>query len=88
LFALEVSMSWPGSGLLLVTTGSTLGSENKGATRSTNSLIVSCVRSGKRAPSCSAATIAEPSSSRDRPSTNFRAVWLLYGPLLIQNSFV
>ena len=46
------------------------------------------VCSSRTAPALAAATAASSSSCRVRRRTNFRAVTLLYGPLLIQNSFV
>ncbi len=82
-------MSRPGPGVLLVTTDSNSRSKNgrsqpfqqvAGRTRRR--------RSGSRAPFATADATAAESASGVKAGTNLRAVRLLNGPVLIQNSFV
>jgi hypothetical protein len=73
---------------LLVTNGSRAESKNIGANRSTRPSIVSLRRLGNVAPLRSAWRTASRSAEGSSRSKNFLAVRLLYGPVLIQNSFV
>ena len=77
-------MSRPAPGVLFVTTASYDGSNSIGDRRSSSASGLSV----NVAPARAAACIAPASSSRERFKTNFRAVRLLKGPVLIQNSFV
>ena len=79
-------MSSPG--VLWVTIGSKSGSKNMRANRSTRVATVSPGSSFKSAPFRTAISAASITRLRSRLSRNLRAVRLLYGPVLIQNSFV
>src|SRR5688500_11567829 len=88
LFALAVRMSLPGPGVLLVTIGSPLRSKNIGCRRASIASSDSPCRVAKVARDCADALTAAANASGVVLSTNLRAVRLLYGPLLIQNSLV
>ena len=81
-------MSLPGPGFLLVTIGSTFGSKNIGSRRLRRASSDSPGRVGNVAPDFSAVCAAVAKACGVIFSTNLRDVRLLYGPLLIQNSFV
>src|SRR6266545_870116 len=81
-------MSRPAPGVLHVTSGSKSGSRNIGANSRMSEAIDAWPSSENRAPCRAADCAAATNWSNDSRSTNLRAVRLLYGPLLIQNSFV
>ena len=89
LFALAARMSCPAGGVLLVTIGSTAGSKNSGSSRVKQPLERLASLQREHAPRLSAPRrAAAANASGVHVSTNLLAVRLLYGPLLIQNSFV
>ena len=88
LLALALRMSCPGPGVLFVTIGSTFGSKNIGLSRVSNCSTDSLGCVGNAAPAAPDALAAAASACGVSFSTNFRAVRLLYGPVLIQNSLV
>ena len=82
-------MSFPAGGVLLVTIGSTFGSKNIGCSRASSwSSVSPSFEREVRRRAVAAACAAAASAPGVHFSTNFRAVRLLYGPVLIQNSFV
>ena len=71
-------------GVLVVTDGSTVPSKNIGFSRSSSPASDSPFRNGNDAPFAAAACAAAANCSGVHVRTNFRAVRLLYGPVLIQ----
>ena len=88
LFALASRMSLPGPGALFVTMGSKSASKNIGDSRASIASRDSPGGVATVAPAWTAALTAAVNAAGVALSTNLRAVRLLYGPLLTQNSFV
>jgi hypothetical protein len=88
LFALSARMSFPAPGVLFVTMGSKLASKKSGFIRPSMASSDSPSFNGNLAPAFCAEAAAAANASGVHFSTNLRAVRLLYGPVLSQNSFV